>query len=72
MKFELNEVEENRAKDFKDMCHQIMGYAAQSDEDMKILTFRYVFSKGNGIGQSSAIECEELEIGISLTDYESW
>ncbi len=72
MKFELNEIEEKKAKEFMDMCHQIMGYAARSDEDMKILTFNYVFSKGSGIGQSSAIECEELEIGISLTDYGSW
>jgi hypothetical protein len=72
VKFELSEVEEKKAKEFIEMCHLIMGYAAQSDGDMRILTFRYVFSEGNGIGQSSAIECEELDIGISLTDYESW
>lgn len=27
---------------------------------------------GGGIGQCSAIECEELSIGINLTDYSAW
>jgi hypothetical protein len=72
MKFELNENELKRAEEFKNMCHMIMSYAAQSDDDMKILTYHYIFSGGGGIGISSAIECDELGIGISLTDYEAW
>lgn len=72
MKFELNEVEEKKAKEFIEMCHLIEGYRCTSTEDKRSLSFVYVFSKGSGIGQSSAIECEELEIGVSLTDYGSW
>lgn len=72
MKFELNEVEKKQAEDFKSMCHMIVGYAAQSDEEMKVLNFEYIFSRSSGIGQSSAIECKELGIGICLTDYGSW
>lgn len=72
MKFELNEIEVESAEDFKAMCHKIMGYAANSDADMKVLTFDYMFSIGSGIGQASSIECPELGIGVSLTDYSSW
>ena len=72
MKFELNEVEEKKAKEFMEMCQLIEKYRSVSFEDERNLNFSYIFSKGNGIGQASAIECEELEIGISLTDYESW
>lgn len=72
MEFKLNEVELKKAEDFKTMCNMISGYAANSDEENKILTFHYIFSKSGGIGQSSAIECDELNIGISLTDYSAW
>ncbi len=72
MKFELNQNEQRKANEFIDMCHMIMRYAANSDADMKILTFNYIFCISSGIGQNSAIECEQLEIGINLTDYKSW
>ncbi len=72
MKFELNQNEQRKANEFIDMCHMIMKYAANSDADMKVLNFNYIFNISSGIGQSSAIECEELEIGIDLTDYHSW
>ncbi len=72
MKFELNDVEEKKAKEFVELCHLIEGYRCTSVEDKRPLSFVYVFSKSSGIGQSSAIECEELNIGISLTDYGSW
>lgn len=71
MKFELNEKESELAEQFKGMCHMIMGYSANSVEDMKVLSFNYIFSP-SGIGQACAIECEELDVGISLTDYSSW
>lgn len=72
MKFELNETEEKKAKEFIDMCHLIEGYTCSSVDTKRTLSFQYVFSKSSGIGQSSAIECPELEIGISLTDYDAW
>lgn len=72
MKFQLNEVEEKKAKEFIEMCHLIEGYGCNSVNDKRALQFHYVFSRNSGIGQASAIECEELGIGISLTDFGSW
>lgn len=71
MKFELNEKELKEARDFKDMCHKIMAYSSASTADMYALTYRYIFEP-TGVGVACYIECEQLEIGISLTDYESW
>ena len=72
IQFKLNESEEKKAKEFIDMCHLIEGYTCSSVDTKRVLTFQYVFSSSSGIGQDSAIECPELEIGISLTDYDSW
>lgn len=72
MKFELNEVEEKKAKEFIEMCHLIEGYGSGSVDEKRALQFHYVFSRNSGIGQASAIECGELGIGISLTDFGSW
>lgn len=72
MKFELNEAEKKKADEFIDMCHLIEGYRSVSVDDKRSLSFQYLFSKSSGTSQSSAIECLELEIGISLTDYSNW
>lgn len=72
MKFELNEKEAKLSKEFIEMCHLIEGYRSSSMEEKRHLSFSYIFSKGGGIGQASSIECEELGIGISLTDYSAW
>ncbi len=72
MKFQLNENELRKANEFIDMCNLIEDYTCSSVQTKRRLTFSYIFSKGSGIGQASVIECEELQIGINLTDYESW
>lgn len=71
MNFRLNEVEEKKAKEFIEMCHLIEGYTCTSVDTKRNLSFEYIFSPGC-IGHSSAIECKQLDIGISLTDYDSW
>jgi len=73
MIFKLNSVEEAKAHTFKAICYDINKYTNSSTTDFKSnLTFQYVFTQGCGIGACSAIECKELDIGIDLTDYESW
>ena len=72
MQFKLNEVEQKKAKEFIEMCHLIEGYTCSSVDTKRNLSFQYIFSNSSGIGQNSAIECNELEIGICLTDYDAW
>jgi len=55
MKFELNEYEQKWAKQFIDMCHMIEKYQTACVETERKLTFKYIFSNSNGIGQASSI-----------------
>lgn len=70
MQFKLNETELKAANRFIDTCIQIEKYQATLDNE-RTLTFNYIF-QNTSVGQCSAIECEQLEMGISLTDYNSW
>jgi len=72
MKFELNDYEQKLAKQFIEMCILIEKYQTECVETERKLTFTYLFSNSSGIGQASSIECVQLQIGISLTDYSAW
>lgn len=66
MKFELNPVEVKNAEDFKQMCYKI-----QEHLKVEAITFDYTFTPGS-IGQSCSVHCNELNVGVNITDYSSW
>lgn len=75
MKFELNKNEKKKLKEFQQMCLQMEEYAFREENGIKSFTsnlhYRYIFSQ-TGIGVYCAVECTTLNVGINLTDYDSW
>lgn len=62
-KFVLNEVEEQRAEQFKEAVKEVYGEYGK---------FQYIFSPGSGIGYGVEIHSEKANTTKDITDYESW